>query len=251
MPPSQKKASGGRRAQHKGAFDEALDVPRRRVRDALATFIANASTRELETTLQARGPLLAQALGATNDCLSEHAQLMPSWHRYQGVVWIHLDPGSLSPAQRRQIMVPSALYGLNSGDDFIADYRLKMNVGLSPLGSLARFWKPHLTSLLAQGPKNVTIVNFLPQEHAASLDFASLSKSHRVVHVHFVASDESRAVGHDAKAVKGVVARRIVTDGLSALDEMTWRDWHVRRVGSDVVATAPARDHPCPERPPS
>lgn len=240
MPPSQKKASGGRRAQHSGAFDEELDEARRRVRDALALFIANASTRELETTLQARGPLLAQALDATKDLLSEHAPLLPSWRRYQGVVWIHLDPGSLSPAQRRQIMVPSALYGLNSSDDYIADYRMKMNVGLSPLGSLARFWKPHLTSLLAQRPKNVTIVNFLPQEHTASVDFASLAKSHSVVNVRFVASDESRAVGHDAKAVKGVVARKIVTDGLGALDEMTWRDWHVRRVGSDVVVTTPS-----------
>lgn len=239
IPPSQGKSQGGRRRSKAGVFDEALEGSRREVLSALGDFVARALPRELEVAFNARGELLERAVEATNEVLFGRALLAPAWRRYEGIVWNHLDPDSLTPALRRRILVPSGLYGLLSSEDPIADYRLRMNVRLKPLPSLAQFWRPIVTPLLFERAKSSTIVNFLPQEHAASIDFDSLAESHHVVDVHFVANDEKRAVGHDAKAVKGVLARHVLTDGLETIESVRWRGWSVRREGSDVYVAAP------------
>lgn len=216
-----------------------LYEPRRQVLVALGDFVTRAAPRELEVTFNARGVLLERAIQATNAVVSGSAPVTPAWRRYEGIVWNHLDPTSLTPAQRRRVIVPSGLYGLLSSEDPIADYRLRMNVRLKPLPSLAQFWRPLVTPLLRDRAKNQTIVNFLPQEHAASVDFHRLGESNDVVNVHFVASDEKRAVGHDAKAIKGVLARHVLTEGLDEIESVEWRGWCVRREGSDVVVAAP------------
>lgn len=239
IPPSQSKSLGGRHRSRAGVFDEVLDEPRGRVLSALADFVVRATPRELEGAFNARGALLERALHATNEVVLGRSALAPAWRRYEGIVWGHLDPSSLTSALRRRVLVPSGLYGLLCSEDPIADYRLRMNVRLQPLPSLAQFWRPIVTPLLHDRAKNTTIVNFLPQEHAASIDFRSLEGSHVVVNVHFVANDEKRAVGHDAKAIKGVLARHVLTDGLDAIESVRWRGWCVRRHGSDVYVSAP------------
>jgi cytoplasmic iron level regulating protein YaaA (DUF328/UPF0246 family) len=239
IPPSQSKARGGRRSNKKGVFDDALAGPRHEVLNALQDFLSTATAKERATTFNAPGPLLERATSAMRDFESAKVPLLPAWRRYEGVVWTHLDPSSLEPAQRRAILVPSALYGLLSCNDPIADYRLKMNATLAPLGTLARFWRPALTSVLEQRSLNRTIINLLPQEHTASVDFSALSRCRRVIHVHFVAADEGRAVGHDAKAVKGVLARRLLVEGSDVLDSLNWQGWRARREGNDVFVTAP------------
>lgn len=133
-------------------------------------------------------------------------------------------------------MVPSGLYGLLTGEDLIADYRLKMNVSVPGVGVLARFWRPRITAMLAETNRRVPIVNLLPKEHAAAVDFAAL-EGHHVVHVHFVTHDEQRAIGHDAKAIKGLVARTVVREGLEALASKQWPGWRVRRDGRDFTVT--------------
>jgi hypothetical protein len=239
IPPSLGKSLGGRRHSKEGVFDVVLDEPRHQVLLALGDFVARATPRELGVTFNARGELLERAVEATNEVVLGRALLAPAWRRYEGIVWSHLDPVSLTPAQRRRVLVPSGLYGLLSSEDSIADYRLRMNVRLKPLPSLAQFWRPIVTPLLKDRAKSTTIVNFLPQEHAASVDFQSLAESHHIVNVHFVGNDEKRAVGHDAKAIKGVLARHVLTDGLDAIESVAWRGWRVRRQGSDVFVAAP------------
>ncbi|MHB8379559.1 MAG: peroxide stress protein YaaA [Acidimicrobiales bacterium] len=239
IPPSLGKSIGGRRRSKEGVFDVELDGPRRQVLSALGDLVARAAPRELAVTFNAHGALLERAVRAANDVVSGRALVEPAWRRYEGIVWSHLDPISLTSAQRRRVLVPSGLYGLLSSEDPIADYRLPMNVRLKPLPSLAHFWRPIVTPLLGDRAKSATIVNFLPQEHAASVDFRALSENHHVVNVLFVANDEKRAVGHDAKAIKGVLARLVLTDGLDEIELMRWRGWRVRRAGSDVVVTAP------------
>jgi cytoplasmic iron level regulating protein YaaA (DUF328/UPF0246 family) len=239
VPPSQSKSSGGRRRSRAGVFDVVLEEPRRQVLLVLSDFVSRASPRELEVALNARGALLERAVAATIELALGRSPLSLAWRRYEGIVWNHLDPASLTPATRRRILVPSGLYGLLSSEDPIAEYRLRMNVRLKPLPSLAQFWRPIVTPLLHDRAKNSTVVNFLPQEHAASIDFHVLAKSHDVVNVHFVANDGQRAVGHDAKAVKGVLARHILTAGLDAIESVQWRGWRVRRQGSDVFVAAP------------
>jgi hypothetical protein len=157
VPPSQGKASGGLRQISTGAFDAALGVPRHQVVEALRSFVATATTRQLEVALSARGPLLERALAATNEMLGGSPPTLAAWRRYQGVVWNHLAPESLTPAQRRHILVPSGLYGLLASDDRIADYRLKMNARIAPLAPLARFWRPHVTEAVIERTRAVLV----------------------------------------------------------------------------------------------
>lgn len=239
IPPSQGKAPGGRRQISVGTFD-VLEGPRREVLDALRTFVATASISQLEVGLSARGPLLQRALLATHQLLDGTAPLLPAWRRYEGVVWGYLAPDSLTPAQRRRILVPSGLYGLLAGEDRIAEYRLKMNVRLPTLPPLARFWRSSVTDALVERTSHATVINFLPKEHLASVDMERLKAHREVIDVHFVATDESKAVGHDAKAVKGELARAVLCDGLAALSVPERLGWRVERRGSDVMVSAPA-----------
>jgi uncharacterized protein len=238
IPPSQGKAPGGRR-QGLLRPNEVLDGPRQEVLRALGLFVASASTAQLEVAFSARGPLLQRALSATQQILDGSAPVLPAWQRYEGVVWNYLVPDSLTPAQRRRILVPSGLYGLLAGDDRIADYRLKMNVRLANLAPLARFWRPSVTEALLERTNRSTIVNFLPKEHVASIDLDAVKGLRRVIDVHFVAADKSKAVGHDAKAVKGDLARAVLRDGTAAFAVSERLGWRVERRGSEVVVSAP------------
>ncbi len=238
VPPSEAKATGGVRAARPGAFDEALHDARERTLDALALLI-NADPRTTEKALRVRGPLLERALAATELLVERRALLFPAWRRYTGVVWSHLDPSSLAIGERRRVLVPSGLYGVTTAADPIADYRLRMDVSIAPLGNVAAFWRPHLTPLIAAHVGRAIVVNLLPGQHAAAIDVATLAKHCRVVDVDFVDADGSGAAGHDAKAVKGVVARRLLRQGLGSLDDFEWEGWRSETVGDRVRLRAP------------
>jgi hypothetical protein len=240
VPPSLGKSRGGRRSTSQGVFDDDLAAPRREVISALRGVLDRAVPRELESTFSAKGELLERAMEATEELVNGRAPLLPAWRRYEGVVWTHLDPRSLTPSLRRRILVPSGLYGLLSGEDPIADYRLKMNAPLAPFASLARFWRAQVTDAIERTTRRSTIVNLLPNEHAASIDTARLGASREIINVRFVTHDEGSAVGHDAKAAKGVLAQRTLLEGTDALDRLSWQGWHSRREGAEVVVTAPA-----------
>jgi hypothetical protein len=239
LPPSLGKAGGGRRVARQGTFDDELAGPRGEVLDALGGAVERANPRELESTLGAKGELLQRAIDAATDLARSTAPFLPAWRRYQGVVWTHLAPESLPAPVRRRVLVTSGLYGLLAGDDPIADYRLKMNAPLAPFASLARWWRPFITDALERKTRGATIVNLLTNEHAASVDLERLGAQREIITVRFVTSDERNAVGHDAKAVKGALARRVLLEGTGVLDSLAWRGWRSRREGSVVIVTAP------------
>jgi cytoplasmic iron level regulating protein YaaA (DUF328/UPF0246 family) len=238
VPPSEAKAPGGVRAARPGAFDESLHEARERTLDALARLM-NANPHEWEKALRVRGPLLGRALAATELLVERRAHLLPAWRRYHGVVWSHLDPSTLTIGERRRVLVPSGLYGVTTAADPIADYRLRMDVSIIPLGNLAAFWRPRLSPVIAAHVGKATLVNLLPGQHAAAIDAAMLAERCRVVDVDFVGADGSGAVGHDAKAVKGVVARRLLRQGLASLDDFEWEGWRSEKVGEKVRLRAP------------
>ncbi len=240
VPPSLGKSRGGRRSASRGVFDHEFAVARREVISALREVLERGIPRELESTFSAKGELLDRAIEAARELESGRPLLLPAWRRYEGVVWAHLEAHSLTPSMRRRILVPSGLYGLLSGEDLIADYRLKMNAPLAPFASLARFWRPQITEAIERATRRTTIVNLLSNEYVASIDMARLAASSEFINVRFVTSDEHSAVGHDAKAVKGVLARRILLEGTDALDRLSWQGWQSRREGAEVVVTAPA-----------
>jgi len=233
VPPSEAKTPGGTRRASVGVFDEALAVDRRRVIEALLATLEDSTTRRQEIMLNARGPLLERALVATRMLGEERVPRLAAWERYSGVVWSHLGPATLAPVQRRRVLIPSSLYGVTTAEDRIADFRLKMNVGVGSLGTMATYWKPRVTAVLAQHAKRSTIVNLLPLEHEAAIDLGELARTRRVVRVQFIDGVGGTTVGHDAKAVKGVLARTLLLEGLEALSTFEWQGW--RSIPEDGV----------------
>lgn len=225
VPPSEGKTPGGTRSTPRGTFDDALAEERREVIATVAKTLEDASIRRREIILNAKGPLMERAMLAAVELAAGTPRLRPAWKRYSGVVWTHLDPASLLPASRKRLLIPSSVYGLTSGEDRIADFRLKMNVGVGTLGTLASFWRPRLTTVLATHVKTAPIVSLLPKEHEAAVDLVELGTSRKVVRIVFSDDEGSATVGHDAKAVKGVLARALLLDGLGVLSTFEWKGW--------------------------
>ena len=214
---------------------------------ALGALVDNAPPEEVGRVLKVRGALLTRAIDATRDLVAGRATTLPAWRRYSGVVWERLDPASLTSLERRRLMVPSALYGVTGGEDPVADYRLTMSAALAPLGNLATFWRPRLVPVLGPRLRGRTVVDLLPREHEAALDVAALTGV-TWISVRFVTADGSRSVGHDAKAVKGVLAREVLIRGLEALEDFEWFGWRSRlgTHGVEVIAPSVRPRHPTP-----
>ena len=243
LPPSEGKTEGGSAPAGRGKpgpFDEALAPARAEVRRALAAALAvtmgGADEPSAAKVLGVRGELLVRARAATADYVRGDALVLPAARRYSGVVWDHVGP-LRAPAARR-VLVPSALYGLTTGADPIADYRLKFSVSLPGVGNLARYWRAPLTDALVAHARRRVVVDLLPGEHAGAFDQVALDRVLNVVRVRFRTADGTGVAGHDAKAVKGRVARVVLDDGVDALAGFRWQGWraHVTDTGIDVLA---------------
>jgi uncharacterized protein len=222
LPPSEGKAGGGDGpgwSTDDGVFGPALHEQRAWLVDALADA-GGGDTRLLGVS----GPHLDRAQGANRSLLG--APTLPAWRRYTGVVWDHLDPASLTAAQRRSIVVVSGLLGLARGDDPVPDYRLKMGAALPSTGTLSSWWRPTLTTELLRFSRRRFVVDLLPNEHRAALDIAALDRPKRVsrwVSV-VIRERDGGAGGHAAKAAKGELARHVLTHDGSPLDALhSWR----------------------------
>ena len=229
LPPSQGKRAGSR-AGGRDEFAAALREPRGVVRAAARATSADLS--EWARVIGARGPLLARYGGGVAD-----GPTAPAWWRYDGVVWRHLDPATLDDAARGRILVPSALYGVTTSRDAIVDYRLTFSGSLDGVGRLDAFWRPLLAETVSAWCGRRTVVDLLALEQRRALDLTSSDVS--VLIVEFLAPDGRRAAGHAAKAVKGVVARSLVTDGLTGIEDFRWRGWRARRSSDGVEIRAP------------
>ena len=236
LPPSEGKHSGGSRRVRRGAFDDELGAGRLEVATRLREILARASREELESTFGVRGKLFVRAFDAMAALLAGEATLRPVWQRYSGVVWSHLEPEALSAARRRRLIVPSGLYGLNVGDDLIADYRLKMSARL--LGSsVAALWRPVIGSSLAHYANGRVVYDLLPAEHRSVFNVEDLAST-RVVTVTFRHARDGRLAGHDAKAAKGIFARHLLET--TDIESFSWRGWRARADGAriDVIFEA-------------
>ena len=230
LPPSEGKRPGGSRRARRGAFDDELGATRLGVLERLGAVLAASSQRELETVLGVRGALFERAQAAMLALCAGEAALRPAWQRYSGVVWSHLEPETLSAAQRRRLIVPSGLYGLNAGDDLVADYRLKMSARLQDT-SVGSLWRPVISPSLARHARGRLVYDLLPAEHRSVLDAGDLAAT-RVVTVTFRHARDGRLAGHDAKAAKGAFARHLLTSSDAA--SFWWRGWSARADGARI-----------------
>lgn len=240
VPPSEAKTPGGTTRSSVGTFDAELGDDRRLVIESLIEAVSGSNVRRREIMLNARGPLLERAIASTRQLSDDRVPRLAAWQRYSGVVWSHLGPATLSAQQRRRVLIPSSLYGVTTAEDRIADFRLKMNVGVVPLGTMAAFWKPRVTPVLAAHAKRSTIVNLLPLEHEAAIDMKELTRVRHVVRVQFIDGVGGTTVGHDAKAVKGVLARMLLLEGLEALARFEWQGWRSISLEDGFQVVSPA-----------
>lgn len=218
LPPSEGKARGGRRrgrARVPRSFPS-LAPARTEVSAALAAAVTDpvAAGR----LLGVRGAALEAAVAA--DLALADAPVRPAIERYTGVLYDALDAASL-PAEaadrlRREVLVVSGLWGLVRPDDPIPDYKLAMGARLPGLGRLALWWRPHLGPLLDRRARRALVWDLLPQAHAGVWAAPDRTPALRVT-VAFAADErrdgrvERRAVTHWSKALKGALARHLLT----------------------------------------
>ena len=204
LPPSEGKAPGG-------------DGPPWSPTDGVFGELAPQRTRVHNALKRAKGGT-AKALGASGELLraAKAANLaavggptLPAHQRFTGVVWGHLDPGSL-PRLHGEVLVLSALTGLTAWDDPVPDFRLKLSASLPPVGNLATFWRATLSAALNDRLAGHTVVDLLPNEHRAAwvpdpdrYDLRRPSLLHR----------NGKPAGHGGKAAKGLLARALLTTG--------------------------------------
>ncbi len=230
---------GGSRVEWKGSFDDELAEARSVVLNALLRELDSAPAKRCELLLNARGPLMERGLEAAKQLADGTARLLPAWKRYSGVVWSHLDPATLPLPARRRMLIPSAIYGITTGEDRIADFRLKMNIGVGALGTMAAYWRPLLAPVLSPRTRRATVVNLLPKEHESAIDLDALRATCNLITVTFVDESRGASVGHDAKATKGVLARRLLREGVESLPSFEWQGWRADVRDDQVHIIAP------------
>ena len=218
LPPSEGKSQGGNArtpwSGDSGIFGPALGVYRTEVVHALRH--ARGGDQKL---LGVKGIHLEHAQKCNISLAG--APTVPAWQRYTGVVWDHLDLISFPTATRnaalRRLFVPSGLAGIVRADDPLPDYRLKMGARLSPFGLMSSWWCDDLTDALNSAVSGAVIVDLLPQEHKAALQWDSLGT---VVHVDLISKKGTIVGGHNAKAAKGLLVRHLLLGQKASLSSL-------------------------------
>ena len=211
LPPSEGKAEGGaarsKWVPKSGVFGAELGAMRQQVADSLCkakggdAALLGVSGRHLERARTANRSLIG-------------APTLPAAERYTGVVWDHLNLGSLTAAQRKKalprIIVPSGLLGVVTAEDPVPDYRLKMGARFTPFGgTMAKWWRDAVSKAINSYARGCLVIDLLPSEHrAAYTSDPSLIANHVVVDL---VTPQGKAGGHDAKAAKGALARHLLT----------------------------------------
>ena len=219
LPPSEGKALSGKTGtkfnESSGAFGKPLGKQRATVIAALRD-VRGGSPKLLGVS----GTHLARAQQA--NLALRGAKTLPASQRYTGVVWDHLDLGSLPLALQKvadkNIVVVSGLLGLVAAGDPTPDYRLKIGASLAPMGKLSSWWRDELSRSLNKYCAGAVVVNLLPQEHSAAF-VADNKLINNYLHID-LATKTGTAGGHDAKAAKGRLARHLLlnrTDPIEAL----------------------------------
>jgi cytoplasmic iron level regulating protein YaaA (DUF328/UPF0246 family) len=149
-----------------------------------------------EEVLEALDPSLRKAPAA------------PAAEVYTGVLYQRLELPQLPAKAQRQVLIASALWGFVRPDDRIPYYRLPPKERLDGIGPLAKYWRPALAEALPDEEGDL----ILDMRSAAYSTMWKPKQATLLAVRAFTESDgERKAVSHMAKAVRGDVARALLT----------------------------------------
>jgi uncharacterized protein len=211
LPPSEgKRAPDGGAPVEVGSLVFAPELTRAREK-ALDALIRLAGGRQRRRALDLLGltPGLADELD--RDAALRTAPAGPAGEVYTGVLYQHLDLASLPTEAvaraHERVLVASALWGVVALDDRIPAYRLSIAARIPALtkAGLAAYWRGPLTQALPDD-EGALVVDMRSGGYAAAW------RPQRATLVEVKASTaDGRPISHMAKAVRGTVARELLT----------------------------------------
>jgi hypothetical protein len=214
-----------------------LAQSRRDVAQALAAAMADPAGAARVTGVG--GALAVRARDANLHTIG--GPVLPAARRYSGVVWDHLGTADLVTRRRAStpdVLIVSAIGGLFTLDDPVPDYKCSIGTRLPGVGSLAAFWRRHSAEALVAACGDALVWDLLPGDHSRAVDMTA-SGAARVIRVIPVTAS-GRAIGHNAKAVKGRFARHVLGARTAAsvsglVRSFAWPGWSARLEGDDVT----------------
>lgn len=210
------------------------------VRERVAKALVKASSVKPSTAASRLG------LGATqHDLLRLNTSLFeaPTARAdevYTGVLYDHLDPGSLDHEARKRlgstVAVASALFGVVRPDDLIPAYRLSAAVELPRLGKVAALWRPVLGPVLDDLTDGGLLLDLRSGSYV-NLHKPAGALAGRTVTIRVLSDVDGtrKVVSHFNKATKGDIVRDLVVDDVHATDQTTLAEalsdlgWQVER----------------------
>jgi cytoplasmic iron level regulating protein YaaA (DUF328/UPF0246 family) len=127
---------------------------------------------------------------------------------YAGVLFKRLQLSELPAAARRRVLIASALWGVVRPDDRIPYYKFPPKTRLKGIGAPNAFWRPALAAALPDEEGDL-IVDMRSGAYAAA--WKPKRATLLAVRAFSEEGGQRKAVSHMAKAVRGDVARALLT----------------------------------------
>lgn len=160
-------------------------------------------TERRRALLDAFGPSLREAPAA------------PAAEVYTGVLFKRLELPALPALLARQVLIVSALWGVVRPDDRIPHYRFPPKLRLDGIGPPARYWQPALAEALPDEEGDLIV-------DMRSAAYSTFWKPQRAtllaVRVFTESGGERKPVTHMAKAVRGEIARALLSAKMAPSD---------------------------------
>jgi cytoplasmic iron level regulating protein YaaA (DUF328/UPF0246 family) len=193
------------------AFAAELGARRAALLDALERLGTVTTARALKQLAISKGQVGEIAV----DAELRSAPAAPAAEVYTGVLYDHLRLPELPLGARRQVLIASALWGFIRPEDRIPYYRLSAKARPARIGPLAGWWRKALTEAMSDEPGDLVV-------DMRSAAYAAAWKPRRATLLAVRAFSESggrrKPVSHMAKAVRGDVARALLTAGEAPMD---------------------------------
>jgi cytoplasmic iron level regulating protein YaaA (DUF328/UPF0246 family) len=136
------------------------------------------------------------------------APAAPAAEVYTGVLFKRLELPQLSTKARKRVLIASTLWGMVRPEDEIPYYKLPPKTRLDGVGPLAAYWRPALAEALPDTDGDMVV-------DMRSGAYSTIWKPKRATLLPVRGFTENggqrKAVSHMAKAVRGDVARALLT----------------------------------------